>query len=203
VLVTALASLFAVLSSTASAATFTNSGSTAFTATGVGGTLGITNGAGGVSNLTCSGTDATGNLASGVFTSVTGNVSFAPCTLVGLHTKATCSYSLIPLTFTSFLPPEIDGSASVNCSVALATNPFTVLCKVLGSVVSAFKNPSGTAKGIWRFFSSLLSVSNSSDSSCSAAGVPTGTTRTGDLTGQTINVTNGTPTTLGPVFSSP
>ena len=47
VLVTALASLFAVLSSTAGAATFTNSGSTAFTATGGAGTLGITSTAGG------------------------------------------------------------------------------------------------------------------------------------------------------------
>src|SRR6185312_4602675 len=137
-LVTALTSLFAVLSSTAGAVTFTNFGSTAFTATGGPGTLAIT-GASGTNNLACSGSSATGAVPSGVFTAVTGSVNFSPCTVLG-HLKVTCSYSLTPVSFAS---PVTTGVADVNCLVTLATSPNTPLCNITGTTPGQYTNPSG------------------------------------------------------------
>ena len=125
VLVTALASLFAVLSSTAGAVTFTNTGTGgAFHATGGAGTLGITPTAGGggtPSNLTCFDSTATGSLAAGAFTSVNGTVTFTNCKLVGLEVHVGCTYSLTPLTFSAGVTT---GTADTHCTVSLQTSPF-------------------------------------------------------------------------------
>jgi hypothetical protein len=196
VLVAALASLFAVMSSSAGATTFTNSGATSFHGTGTGGTLGITNGSGGVSNLTCTGTDVIGVLGSGTFNFVLGNVTFAPCLLVGLHTKVACSYTWTASTFASGVT---SGKAAVDCVASLATSPFTALCDITGLTNLSYTNP-GTAGRFTLLASNTLVVTNHTDASCSATGVTTGTSKIGDLSEQSIPMTN---LANSPIIASP
>jgi hypothetical protein len=188
VLVAALASLFAVLSSTAGATTFTNSGATSFHGRGFDVRLDVTNGAGGSSGLTCDGVDMTGNVTSGVFTTIAGTITFAPCVLVGLHTKWVCPYTLTPA---SFAAGVMTGTAAVNCVTTLATGPGTALCNITGSTTVRYTNPTGSTAGRLTLLAShTLSVTNASDASCSATGVATGTAKVGDLSERTISMTD-------------
>lgn len=188
VLITALASLFAVLSSTAGAVTFTNSGGTNFHATGGPGTLTVT-GATGNTSLSCQGATATGSAGMGAFGDMSGTVSFAPCTLIGLHTHTVCSWTFTPTVWHA--PVSVTGSMHTTCTETLATSPFTSLCRITGATPVNYINPTGATPGkLTLFASGTLQVSNASDASCSSAGVPTGTTRTGDLSEQTINLTS-------------
>jgi hypothetical protein len=197
VLVTALASLFAVLSSTAGAVTFTNSGSTAFTATGGPFSLSVNSGA---NSLACTASSATGTVASGAFTAILGSLHYSPCTFIGQSATLGCTYTLTPISFTSGV---VQSAVDVHCIYRLVASG-SALCNVTGSTPATYVNPIGAAKGrLTLLASSTLVVSNNSDASCSALGIPTGTTRVGSLTAQTIAITNGTPTTLGPVITSP
>ncbi|HET6505440.1 MAG TPA: hypothetical protein VFG42_01510 [Baekduia sp.] len=141
VLVTALASLFAVMSSTAGATTWTNTGATSFAATGPGGILAVT-GSGGTNNLTCTGATATGTAAA-VFTTVSGTVTFTPCSISGTATHVACTYTLTPLTFASGVTT---GSAAVTCTAKLAATG-TPLCHIAGSTPGHYINPAGSTAG--------------------------------------------------------
>jgi len=194
VLVTALASLFAVLSSTAGAVTFTNTGSTNFHATAGPGTLTITSSP--ARDLVCQDATATGTAAM-TFTTITGTATFTNCLLVGIHTEVGCSYTFSPSTFTGI---STDGVTSVNCVARLATTPNTALCNITGALSSVYVNPSGGTPGRLTLQNqSGLTVSNNSDASCSAANVPTGTTRSGDLSETTFTLTDAT----GPIIATP
>ena len=93
VLVTALSSLFAMLSATAGAVTWHNTGGTAFHATGGPGSLSI-----GSATLACSGSTATGTAPGGSTVAqhynVTGTITFSPCQLVGQSTYVHCHFNL-------------------------------------------------------------------------------------------------------------
>lgn len=197
VLVTALASLFAVLSSTAGATTFTNSGATSFTATAGHGSLLVT-GTPNANTLTCRHATASGSVASGTFTQIVGAATFTNCTLIGLHVEVGCNYVLTP---TTFVAPVTTVSVSLNCVTRLATSPFTALCNITGPTPGTYNNPSFPTPGRLTLASSnSLLVSNSSDASCSSVGVPTGMTRTGHLSEQTFTLASAAGS---PVITSP
>jgi hypothetical protein len=190
VLVTALASLLGIMSSAASAVTWHNTGSTSFTATGGPGTLSR-----GSVSLACTGSSATGTAPGGstVATNytVSGTITFSPCTLSGQNTYVHCTYTL---TGTAFAAGVTAGSAGVTC-VARLTATNTALCHIEGSTPGSYTNPSGATAGkVTINASNTLTVTNSS-SPC-----PLGT-GSGALTHQTITVTGGSPTSLGPVIN--
>ena len=180
VLVTALMSLFAVMSSTAGAVTWHNSGDTNFHATGGPGTLSI-----GANNLACSGSTATGDapLGSTVITNylVRGTVTFSPCTLAGQATTVGCEYTLTAISQSGSVT---SGVADVTC-VARLTASGTGLCHIAGSTGGQYTNPTATTTPgkVTLFASSTLVVTNST------ANCPLGTGN-GNLTEQTITFTH-------------
>jgi hypothetical protein len=188
VLVTALASLSAVMSSTAGAVTWTNEGATTFHATSGSGTLSVDG-----NNLACSGSTATGDAPTGSFAtsySVKGTVTFSPCTIIGQAAHVACSYTLTAQTWTAGSPAITGGSADVTCTASLAATG-TPLCHISGSTPGHYFNPTATAPGrVTLTASNTLQVTNESGSSCSAFGVPTGGTTTGSLTEFTETITS-------------
>jgi hypothetical protein len=197
VLVAALMSLFAVMSSAASAVSWDNSGSTTFTATGTGGTLSV-----GSNNLVCTGATATGAApasTAGATYSVTGTVTFSPCTIIGQSSTVACNYTL---TGTTFASPVTSGQADVTCDAKL-TATGTNICHISGQTPGHYTNATASVAGkLTLTASNTLVVSHSNGTtSCSAFGVPTGGTATGSLTHQSFTVTNGSPTTLGPILT--
>jgi hypothetical protein len=189
VMVTALASLLGVMSATAGAVTWHNTGSTAFTATGGPGTLSI-----GSNNLACTGSSATGAAPalSTTSTIATGTIVFSPCNLVGQNTFVHCTYTLTGSTFSGGVT---SGAADVTCDARLTAAPANSLCHISGSTPGTYTNPSGSTKGRLTISASTSLTVTNGNVSC-----PLGT-GTGSLTEQTLNVTNGTPTTLGPVIN--
>jgi hypothetical protein len=139
VLVAALMSLFAVMSSTAGAVTWHNTGNTAFTATGGAGTLSST----GVA-LNCSGSSATGTapaLTVGATLAVSGTVTFSGCLLSGQSVGVDCGYTL---TGTSQSGTTTSGTVDATCGVYLAT---IKICHIAGTVSGSYVNPSGATAG--------------------------------------------------------
>jgi hypothetical protein len=192
VLVAALASLFAVLSSTAGAVTWHNTGSTAFTATGGPGTLAV-----GANNLACTASSGTATAPGGSTVATVYNMSFTftwkPCSLAGQNTFLHCD---LRLTGSLFSAGVTAGSLDLTCDAKLTASPTVGLCHFSGSVPVSFTNPFGATKGkVTLTASNTLVVSNYNTTSC-----PLGT-GTGTVSEQTLNVTNGTPTTLGPVLN--
>jgi hypothetical protein len=143
VLVASLASLFAVMASSAGATTTwdTNKGTGtpawngAFTATAGPGTL-----AGPNAGLSCTSATATGTLQSNHHsgttwpTIATGNISFTSCKIGGTNYNTACSYDL---SATSYSAGVTEGDVFVDCSVKLAT---TQLCTITGSIPGTYTN---------------------------------------------------------------
>jgi hypothetical protein len=184
VLVAALTSLFAVMSSSAGAVTWTNTGSTAVHATGLGGGLHVVN-----NTLSCTGATASGTApAHGLTTyDVTGTVVFSPCTLVGQATTVHCSFTLTALTHTGGVFGGVTGgNADVTCDARL-TSTGTGLCHISGSTAGHYVNPSA-AGGTGRLTlttSTSLVVSDFGSTHC-----PLGTGN-GTLTHQQLITTAG------------
>ena len=90
VLVTALASLSAIASSTAGAVTWHNTGSESLHATGAGVTLTV-----GSNNFACSGSTLNATSPVGTFAtnnySMTGTLTYSPCTLAGVNYYMHCN----------------------------------------------------------------------------------------------------------------
>jgi hypothetical protein len=192
VLVTALASLFAVLSSTAGAVTWDNSGSTAFTATGGAGTLTVTASGGGSNNLSCLNSTATGSAPAditGATYLVTGTVIFGgDCKLSGVNSFVDCNYTLTGLTFSS---PVTTGSADVTCRAGFTG--AAPICHIAGSTPGSYTNATATTFGKLTLSSSasLTVTGETGPHSCSAL-LGSLTSGIGHLTEQTITVSNGT-----------
>jgi hypothetical protein len=180
VLGTALTSLFAVMSSTAGAVTWTNTGSTTIHATGVGFTISV-----GANNLTCTGTTLTGIAATdftGTVYSIPATMTYSPCTLAGQATYYHCGLTLTGATFSSGVTT---GAADATC-VSRLTASNTPLCHIAGSTPYHYINPTAATSTPGRFTlttSSSLTVSNSSGASCLLG------TGTAELSEQTITVT--------------
>jgi hypothetical protein len=155
VLFSALASLFAVMSSTAGAVTWTNSGGTNFHATGGPATLST----GGTNNMACSGLTATGTAPMTSFTSTiaTGTLVFSPCSLVGQNSFLHCTYTLTGIAAAGGMTSSY---TDVTCDARLTAAPATSLCHVSGSFMSStYFNPSALIPGRLHV-ASLVQVSN-------------------------------------------
>jgi hypothetical protein len=184
VLVAALTSLFAIMSSSAGAVTWTNEGATAVHATGLGGALHV-----GVNTLSCTGATATGTAPMHGLNaySVTGHVVFTPCSLVGQNTFVSCNYTLTAQTHTGgTLGGVTGGIADVTCDARLESGSIG-LCHISGSTTGSYINPS-TATGTGRLTlntTSTLVVSDFGSTNC-----PLGTGN-GTLTHQVLTTTAG------------
>ena len=191
VLVTALMSLFAVLSSAAGATGWDNSGSTSFTATGGPGTLSV-----GANALTCadSGTTGTSPTSSATGDLVTGTATFTGCTLGGVPAHMSCTYTL---TATG----QAGGVTSVTIDATCDAFVFaSAACHVRGTTHGTYTNPVGTTKGklTLAHSSGTLTVFNAPGATC-LLGNNVGAT----LTAQTLTITTalGGTGTLGPVIT--
>jgi hypothetical protein len=183
-LITALASSFAVMSASAGAVTWTNTGNTAVHATGAGGALHV-----GSNTLSCTGVTATGAAPAGggVTYAVTGTATFSPCSLVGQSWRIACTYILTAQSHTGGV---FGGATSVNadltCDLRLTAGDIG-LCHINGSTPGHYVNPSalgGTGR-LTLTTSSTLVVSNFGSANC-----PFGT-GTGTLTHQALTTTVG------------
>jgi hypothetical protein len=196
VLVTALASLFAVMSSTAGATTFTNTGGTSFHATGGAGTLTATRHPGVGSNFTCLASTWTGTLPAGVFTSVTGTATYTPCSLGGGNpAHVACTYTLTPTVWTNATQAITNGLAAVTCTMSIGGIP---LCHIEGSTPGHYFNPDlpNTVARLTLTASSTLTATHSNGtSSCSLL---LGTTPSGP-----VHLTEQTATLTGPASGNP
>jgi hypothetical protein len=183
VLVAALASLFAVMSSSAGAVTWTNTGTSTVHATGVGGTLHV-----GVNHLVCTGATANGTTSpsGGTTFDVTGTVTFTPCVLAGQNTFVSCSYTLTALSHTGgVFGGTTAGNADVTCDAKLEASPQPGLCHISGATAGSYVNPAA-AGGQGRLTlntTSTLVVSNFGSTAC-----PLGT-GAGTLTEQSLFTT--------------
>lgn len=179
VLVASLMSLFAVMSSAASAVTWDNSGSTAFTATSGAGTLSSTG-----ASLSC--TDATGTGTApattvGLTYSVSGVATFNGCRMSNIATTVSCDYTL---TGTSQSGGVTSGSVDVTCGVS----QFGVkLCHIGGSVSGTYTNP-GVVGVLNLATGGSLILSNGPTGTC-----PLGNGDVGHLTPLTFNTTSANP----------
>jgi hypothetical protein len=166
VLVAALTSLFAVMSSSAGAVTWTNTGNTLAHATGIGGALHV-----GSNTLPCGGATASGTApahsAAAVY-HVTGTITFQPCSLVGQSTIVHCTYTLTGLVHTGGVFGGVTGgNADVTCDARLAATG-TGLCHISGSTAGHYVNPAA-AGGTGRLTlttTNTLVVSNFGSTSC-------------------------------------
>jgi hypothetical protein len=180
VLVASLMSLFAVMSSTAGAVTWSNDGGTAFTATSGPGTL-----SGGGSSLACASGDATGTAATGPFvgatwTAASGTVRFTTCNIGGIPHNVHCRYTL---TATGQSVPSVtNGNVDVTCDVNLVANK---ICHIEGSVPGHYVNPPSPRVIITHAASGLTPTDVSGDS-CPLSPPVT-------LTTLTFNLTSGSP----------
>jgi hypothetical protein len=189
VLVMALLSLSAVVSSTAGAVTWHNTGNTSFTATGGTATVQSAN-----ATIHCNDVRATG--ASLLVTLendiATGTATFTSCSIPSLVSSGVhmaCNYTLTGISATATV---VTGTADFHC---VATIPFFPSCTITGSAASTYTNPTASATGrLHRAHSSTVTVSGSG--CLLSQGQAT-------LSAQTLTITSATggTGTLGPKFT--
>jgi hypothetical protein len=180
VLVTALASLLAVTSSTAGAVTWINGGTESFHATGLGGTLSH-----GINSLVCTDSTLSGTAPVTVFGDpykITGTLKFTPCTIGVQNTYMHCG---VTFTGTSITGPRTFGTFDTTCEVRVeTTNAF--LCHVDGSPSATYTNPEGGNPGVFTVQAGTLKMTVSGGSCPLGTGAST-------LTEQTLTMTAGGP----------
>jgi hypothetical protein len=192
-LTTALASLFAMMSSTAGAITFSNTGGTSLHATGGGVTLLPTRHPGVGSNLGCGSSTWTGNVPAGAFLSASGTLTYSGCALVGTPVHIDCTYTLIPTTWTNATQAITSLTASLTCAMSAGGTPF---CHIEGSTPGHYFNPDppNTIGRLTLTRSSSLTITHSSFTNC----LFLGTTASGP-----VHMTEQTVTLAGPASSNP
>lgn len=182
VLVAALMSLFAVMSSSAGAVTWHNTGDTAFTATSGAGTLSVTS-----ASLACTGSDASGTTAATPFVgatwaAATGTATFTNCAIAGIPTSVDCGYTL---TASSQSGGVSSGNVDANCGVYQFG---AQICVIHGQTPGSYTNPSGTTAGkLTLNHSATLKTTNGSGGTC-----PLGANEPSTLTTFTYTITNAT-----------
>ena len=139
VLVSALISLFTVLSTASEAVTWHSLGDTSFTATTGPSTLSST----GV-DFTCPSGTAVGTVAAAPFIGVTwpafhGTITRTGCRLIGQDSSMDCSYTLTAQGHSGGVIGGVtNGTLDVTCSVYIVGTKF---CHVHGSVSATYTNP--------------------------------------------------------------
>jgi hypothetical protein len=166
VLIATLTSLFAAVSSSAGAVTWTNEGATAVHATGAGGALHV-----GANTMSCTGatTTATAPMHSALTPYlVTGTITYSPCSLVGQNSTVHCNYTLTGLTHSGSTLGGVTGvNLDLTCDQRLTPSGFG-LCHISGSTSGSYINPS-VAGGTGRLTlntTNTLVVSNFGSTSC-------------------------------------
>jgi hypothetical protein len=190
-MVAALTSLFAMMSSTAGAVTWHNTGDQHFSATGGAGTLSST-----AVTLGCTGSDATGTVPASPFVgqtlAVSGTILFTGCTISGSATSVECGYTL-----TGTTQPTANittGTADVTCGVYLTG---TKICHIEGNVHGHYINASGTTPGVLTVTpSSNLTLTNGAAGTC-----PLGNGDKGSLTHLSFNVEPDAAAPFGPILT--
>ena len=129
----------------AGADTWTNTTGTAFHATGGNSTLTVTRLPGMGTNLTCTGSTATGTVPMD-FTEVTGEITFSPCSVAGTAMHVNCHFRWTPDSISATVPAVTTGEATVTCVIA-TTTPQVALRHIEGSVPSHYINPNGATVG--------------------------------------------------------
>jgi hypothetical protein len=194
VLVAALASLFAVMSSTAGAVTWHNTGDTAFTATSNAGTLTST-----AVTLGCAGADGIGSVTGGSpfvgnTLNVDATIGFTSCTLSGQTVSVECGVTLTGTAWDSGTPAVTTGTADVTCGVYLTG---TKICHIEGNVHGHYINASGTTPGVLTVTpSSNLTLTNGAAGTC-----PLGNGDKGSLTHLSFNVEPDAAAPFGPILT--
>jgi hypothetical protein len=186
VLVAALASSFAVMSSTAGAVTWHNTGSESLHATGVGLTLSV-----GVNNFACTGSTLNATSPVGSFVtatySMTATLTYSPCTLAGVNFYMHCNATYTGIAWVAGPPALTAGAADVTCDLKL-TSGDQGICHLSGTMPASYANPNGATSGRFTFTtSSTLTIGNYGSTSCFLG---TGTAQTSH---QTMNLTSGGP----------
>jgi len=197
VLVAALMSLFAVLSSSAGAVTWTNLGATSFTATGGAGTLSSTS-----QFLVCSGSDVRGVTTHGVGVLapvVHATINFGGgCSLSGQAVGVECGVTLTAASQTTVAPRVTSGTADVTCGVYLAGQK---ICHLEGPVSGTYTNPvAPSTPGVLRTHTGGSLRATNGVSNC-----PLGASDLAHLSPLTFTVesgTGGTNPNLGPFITT-
>jgi hypothetical protein len=188
VLVTALTSLVAVMSSTAGAVTWHNTGNTAYTATGGAGTLST---GGGLVSLSCPHVRVTGTSPAVTTTNnlATLTTTFTNCS--GPFGVAAHVHCTIGLTGIAQDVARITGTGDVHCVATIGGIP----CTITGAVPGSYTNPASPTPG------TLHIPHNGAGLTVSGSGCPLSGAAT--LSAQTWRVTGGTGGTgaLGPIFT--
>jgi hypothetical protein len=138
-LVMAITSLFAVMSSSAGAVTWTNTGATAVHATGAGLRLHV-----GASAFSCTASTLTGTapLHGATSYAVSGTILFTPCTLLGQPALMACTSTLTAITHVGGVFGGLTTSnLDLNCNFALEAAPTTFLCHLTGATPGSYTNP--------------------------------------------------------------
>jgi hypothetical protein len=157
VLVTALMSLFAVMSSAAGAVTWDNSGDTSFTATAGPGSL-----SGNGKTLSCTSGDGTGVMGAAPFTgsvwtnAAHGDVTFTGCSLAGTAYAVTCTYGLNATGQTGTVTAGTIDLASPNGCTAKVGG--VLACNIHGSNAGSYTNPTATVNGSLAIAASTTSI---------------------------------------------
>lgn len=167
VLVAALLSLFAMLSSSAGAVTWHNSGATTLHATMGQSTLSSTS-----AGLVCpSGGTFTGTVAAtpavvlaGDWAAITGTASWSNCTLGVPGYAVDCGYTFTASTWAAGPPANTGGLVDVTCGVYLSGTKF---CHIEGAVGAIYTNANGTTPGFFMFLTGgALLITKAGPSSC-------------------------------------
>jgi hypothetical protein len=190
VLVAALMSVFAVVSSSAGAvSTWKSTNTTAFTADGTAGSL-----SGNGKTLSCTGSTATGAVSALDFTgavwtnAVHGNVTFSGCVLAGTPYAVTCTYSL---TATSISGTQVGGTVGLNSpDGCTATVGGVSACRIEGAIPGTYDNPPDAKLTIP---AASLTVTNGTGTTCPLI---SGTSGVGSLTAQTFTITGANAPTI-------
>src|SRR4051812_46858426 len=158
VLVAALASSFAVTSSTAGAVTWHNTGSEAFHA--IGGPLTLTVGS---NTFSCSGSTVTGTSPIGTFAttySMTATLVYSPCVVASVQYYLHCNSTFTGVAWAAGPPAVTANSVDMTCNLNFS-GTVTSLCHLSGSTPATYTNPFGTLPGRITFLtSSTLTVTN-------------------------------------------
>ncbi|MCW2992541.1 MAG: hypothetical protein JWQ18_36 [Conexibacter sp.] len=197
-LVTALLSLLAVMSSAAGAVTWHNSGDTAFTATSGALTFSVTG-----PTFTCPGTTATATVASSPFvgatwTAITGTETYNSCAMGGVGARLDCSFTFTAQLWTAGPPATTTGSLDETCGLFEFSS---MICRLAGAFHAVYANPSPPST-FGRFTLTTggsLVTSNASSGTC-----PLGTGDRAHFTERTlvVNSATGGPTPhLGPIIT--
>ena len=199
VMALAIASLLGIASSTVGATTWHNSGDTAFTATGGSGTLSSTGFSLTFSSSTTTGTTGPSPYVGGTWRALIGRFTATGARITGAPVGFSCDLLLTATTWVAGPPSVALATNDVTCSATIGPGA-TVFCHIEGTTSGVYWNPSGTTNGRWHVNTTSVGLT-ATDPAARDATCPFGNGDRVTFTRQTLNVTAGNVTGLGPVVT--